>query len=144
MFAPRGTFHLRFVPKRFKHIDCYCCVSISLDFITTKFCTCHDSISVVACAKFCSDNIDIIWMRWKWNWSQIWIKSGKLAVKWCPILDEISMHGFAGIGIYNLPIWWLMMSSLWIFISIFHKISTKWGAMPCFRVQADHVHPMTW
>ena len=31
--------------------------------IITKFCTCHDSTTVVACAILCNDHFDEIWMR---------------------------------------------------------------------------------
>ena len=34
--------------------------------ITTKFCTCHDSVTVVACAKFCCDWIGLDWIGLDW------------------------------------------------------------------------------
>ena len=31
--------------------------------IMTKFCTCHDSVTVVTCAKFCHDQPNMLWTR---------------------------------------------------------------------------------
>ena len=49
----------------------YCCNLVIDNQITTDFCTCHDSIAVVSCAKFCCDPLIRIWMRRKlkfpWN-----------------------------------------------------------------------------
>ena len=42
-----------------------CCnsvISVLGHQIATKFCTCHDSFAVVACANFCSDHFARIWM----------------------------------------------------------------------------------
>ena len=49
------------------------CNSTPLYHIATKFCTCHDSTAVVACAKFCSDHNIIHWMRFKHNFHWLWI-----------------------------------------------------------------------
>ena len=49
------------------------CNSIHGYYITTKFCICHDSSAVVACAKFCSDQFVRIWIMVKWNFHWIWI-----------------------------------------------------------------------
>ena len=54
--------------------------------ITTKFCTCHDSIAVVACAKFCSNIRSRNEATMKWIFYQIWFWRGKLLVKWVPVL----------------------------------------------------------
>ena len=58
--------------------------SITDDHIATKFGTCHDSLAVVPCAKYCSDHFISIWMRAKWNFHHIWIVMEKLLVKWVP------------------------------------------------------------
>ena len=58
--------------------------SITDDHIATKFGTCHDSLAVVPCAKYCSDHFISIWMRAKWNFHHIWIVMEKLLVKWAP------------------------------------------------------------
>ena len=39
---------------KWKHA--FCCNSVRTHQIATNFCTCHDSIAVVSCAKFCSDH----------------------------------------------------------------------------------------
>ena len=62
----------------------FSCNSIAGDHITTKFCTRHDSIAVMPCAKFCSDHFIRIWMRGKWNFHRIWIVMERLLVKWAP------------------------------------------------------------
>ena len=49
------------------------CNSVHGYYITTKFCICHDSSAVVACAKFCSDQFIRIWIMVKWNFHWIWI-----------------------------------------------------------------------
>ena len=41
--------------------------------IATKFCTWHDSIAVVSCAKICCDLITMEWINAKWIWFRIWI-----------------------------------------------------------------------
>ena len=58
--------------------------SITGDHIATKFGTCHDSLAVVPCAKYCSDHFIIIWIRAQWNFHHIWIVMEKLLVKWAP------------------------------------------------------------
>ena len=59
--------------------------SITDDHIATKFGTCHDSLAVVPCAKYCSDHFISIWMGAKWNFHHIWIVMEKLLVKWAPV-----------------------------------------------------------
>ena len=54
-----------------------CCNSIPGHHIATNFCTCHDSIAVMSCAKFCSDRFFRILKRAKQNFQWIWI-DGKI------------------------------------------------------------------
>ena len=73
-----GSFHPMFVTQNSNSMKIlFCYKSISSNHITTKFCTCHDSIAAVTCTKFCSDNSLRIWMIAKgrkqnhlWNGSQ--------------------------------------------------------------------------
>ena len=57
----------------------FCCNSMFSRYIATKFSTCHDSTAVVTCAKFCSDQMIIFWMRGKLNFHKLWQKN---IVKW--------------------------------------------------------------
>ena len=41
--------------------------------VTKMFYTCHDSITGVPCAKFCSEHFTSIWIRTKQYFHQIWI-----------------------------------------------------------------------
>ena len=50
--------------------------------ITTKFCTCHDSTAVMACAKFCSDLIPRDGMTAKLDIHFIWILRQISRVAW--------------------------------------------------------------
>ena len=55
--------------------DFSCKISfISVELITTKFCTCHDSWAVMACAKFCSDLMDRNWITAK-GWFEVCVKN---------------------------------------------------------------------
>ena len=58
--------------------------SVPDNHIATKFCTCHDSLAVMACAKFCSDCYVRIGIRAKWIIRQVWIVMGKSLVRWVP------------------------------------------------------------
>ena len=50
-----GPFHYIFVSNT-NQLKLFSCLSLNYDMVmTTKFCTCHDSIAVMACAKFCSN-----------------------------------------------------------------------------------------
>ena len=62
-----GPFHQWFsLPKDLNDQEFIICYNLPLGmWITTKFCTCHDSCAVVACAKFCNDHIHTILMRVK-------------------------------------------------------------------------------
>ena len=63
----------------------FCCNSIhDTGMIATKFCTCHDSTAVVACAKFCSNHFIKVLVIVKGNFHQIWITSKKSLVKYAP------------------------------------------------------------
>ena len=52
--------------------------------MATKFCTCHDSMAVVACAKFCGDEF----MRSRTRWKLIMMQ--KLLMKWPPVHPPLS------------------------------------------------------
>ena len=54
-------------------------------YITTKFCTCHDSTAVMPCTKFHSDHFTATWMRAECNFHGIWITMEKLFVKLAPV-----------------------------------------------------------
>ena len=47
--------------------------SISGYHIAIKFCTCHESLVVVPCAKSNSHHFAITWLRPKWMFHRIWI-----------------------------------------------------------------------
>ena len=53
------TMHLDKFISKFSNI-CFVCNIKFISWITTKFCTCPDSIAVRACAKFGGDRIDYI------------------------------------------------------------------------------------
>ena len=44
-----------------------------------NFFTCHDSYAVVACTKFCGDDIIMIWKKVKWNYHHIWLVCEKIS-----------------------------------------------------------------
>ena len=64
----------------------FSCNSILGYHIATKFCTCHDDITVVPCAKLHSDYFTSTWMRAKLNLHRIWITMEKSLVKYAPEL----------------------------------------------------------
>ena len=80
-----GPFHERFFHHISNSMENWCkCNSIVRYHITTIFCTCNDSTTVVACVKFHSDHFTTIWMRAKWNFHRILITMEKSFVKWTP------------------------------------------------------------
>ena len=62
--------------------------SITDYHIATNFCTWHNSIAVVSCAKLCSNHFIRIWIRSKWNVHYIWIMMQNLLVKWTKRLGK--------------------------------------------------------
>ena len=60
----------------------FCSHPNSNEVITTKFCTCHDSCAVMACAKFCCDMYNSKWITAKRNFHQIWIVMANSLVTW--------------------------------------------------------------
>ena len=58
----------------------FCSNSISNHVITTIFCTGHDSIAVMACAKICRDNIAFICARADWYFHPTWTVHEKCLV----------------------------------------------------------------
>ena len=66
-----------------------CHDSVAGHKIATNFCTCHNSIAVVPCTKFCSDHCIRIEVRVKRNFHQIWIAMEKPLVKRAPGHDLI-------------------------------------------------------
>ena len=65
------------------------CKAIVRYHIATKFCTYHNSTSVMPCAKFHSDHFTITWMGAEWNFHRNWIMIKKLFMKWAPGLPYI-------------------------------------------------------
>ena len=66
------------------------CKFVLVYWITTNFCTWHDSLAVMPCAKFCSDHLIKIWMRMKWNFHEICILIGKSSLRW--VTDSPGVH----------------------------------------------------
>ena len=66
--------------------------------ITMKFCTLHDSCTVVACAKFWSDMIPCNGVIQKLIFHLTWITMEKLFMKWA--LDPLSCWHY---GYWNIP-----------------------------------------
>ena len=56
--------------------------------ITTNICTCHDSIAVVACAKFCSVMMAWYWNRRKSYFVWVWVLSEKSLVRQTQSLQD--------------------------------------------------------
>ena len=59
-----------------------CCNSIPGHHIATNFCTCHDSIAVMSCAKFCSDRFFLEFWRERNKIFSGFELMEKLSVKW--------------------------------------------------------------
>ena len=47
---------------------------MSGQLITTKFCECHNSVTVVTCAKFCCDQLNMFWTRSLQSFIEFWIR----------------------------------------------------------------------
>ena len=60
----------------------HCCKSMTDHQIATNFCTCHDSIAVMSCAKFRGNHFVRNGRTAKQNFHKIWIAMEKLQVKW--------------------------------------------------------------
>ena len=58
--------------------------ALDLFHMATNICTCHDSLAVMACAKYCSDYYVKISIRAKWIIHQFWIVVYKSVVRWVP------------------------------------------------------------
>ena len=58
--------------------------------IVTKFCTCHDSTAVLACAKFCNDYVVKIKARAKWTFHWILIVMEKILRSWNGLLNQMA------------------------------------------------------
>ena len=54
------------------------------EVIAIKFCICHYSCTLMACAIFCSNMIPCNWVTLKPNFHWIWITMEKWFVKWAP------------------------------------------------------------
>ena len=70
-----------------------------IKWVTAKFCTCHDSTAVVACAKFCCDNIPPLLNGRKWvlgifqvGRSQPFLKRSPDVCQWMGSLYLIYKH----------------------------------------------------
>ena len=79
---PLWPISLTIFHSHFKWVEFFSLYNlIHIIHISTNFCSCHDSLAVVACAKLCSDHFFRIWMRAKWNLHHIWNMIEKLLVK---------------------------------------------------------------
>ena len=63
---------------------CFVVITIYDHQITTKFCICHCSTAVLACAKFCTDHVLRTWVSSNCNFYWIWIKREDWWVNWIP------------------------------------------------------------
>ena len=69
----------------------FCSSWCNNEFITTKFCTCHDSIAVVTSAKICRNEMVKISIIAKHNLHWIWIVRQKASVKWAPVWNVFDL-----------------------------------------------------
>ena len=63
----------------------YCVAVISGHQITIMFCTGHNSITIVSCAKFYCNHFIIISMGMRWNFLLVWIVVDTALVRWVPV-----------------------------------------------------------
>ena len=71
----RGPLHNKFFDHNSNSIEISSCSYPSCGWvITVKFCTCHDSCTVMTCAKFHNNNIACNGVTQKLIFHQIWIK----------------------------------------------------------------------
>ena len=83
----RGTFNKRFFHRNSNSMEISFCSNPGWDkAIALKFCTWHDSCTVVACAKFCSNIAPYNGVTLKSIFHRIWI-TWKSFVKWDPFLQ---------------------------------------------------------
>ena len=84
--------HARFFHHNQNLMDISACSHPNLNQgIATKFCTWHDSIAVVSCAKFCSYHATMDLITTKWNFYRIWIASEKSSME-CASGSDKSIH----------------------------------------------------
>ena len=75
----KGPFQEWFFPHNSNSMEnWFLCNSIVGDCITTKLCTCHNSIAVVPCAEFHRNHFTATWMTVKLNFHWIWVTMGKV------------------------------------------------------------------
>ena len=80
--VPFGSILLMIFPSQFKFDgNLICSYSNSDKVFIAKFCTCHDSCAVVACAKICCDLSTKNWIIAKWSFHQTSITSKISTVK---------------------------------------------------------------
>ena len=90
---PRTILHTIFHTHFISDENIYYCIQFLSHQISTKFCTCHDSTAVVACAKFCSDPFIIILVTTKYDIQEIVNVREKLLVWWaCDFMDLLGAN----------------------------------------------------
>ena len=84
--------------------------------ITMKFCTCHDSVTVVTCAKFSCDRLNVLRIKVLWNLIEFQIR-----LKYC------SWDGVPGNAVWHGQFWTKLFSDpiLTIPKKIYRPLSTS-------------------
>ena len=101
-----GPFHEQFFCHNSNLLEISLCLHPRCsEVVTMKFCTCHDSTAVMACAKFCSDIIPSSGVTLKSTFHWIWITLEK-SHSWYGPLVIISPDVHHTIGSF--------LSSLWV------------------------------
>ena len=95
----------------------FCSHSYSDNVITVKFCACHDSCAVMACAKICSDTVAVNGIAVKWNFHHIWIMMEKALVKWTSHVHGQSLLRLMDTLVWQAALcvgfWWLWGKLSW-------------------------------
>ena len=82
------TFHLLF--KICEKLDIMFVFDSKLSkVIATNFCTCHDSHTVMTCAKICSNLMIVQWIKTKYYLHEIWMVNMISAVRWAAEWDPL-------------------------------------------------------
>ena len=97
-----GTISLSFFHRYSNVMDfSFCCNSYSGKQITTNFCTCHDNIAIMACAKFCGNYLIRILNRAK----QIFNFEGNIISERGPLScnESLTLLSLSDMANMNLP-----------------------------------------
>ena len=112
--------------------------------ITTKFCTWHDSCSVMACAKICCDLMASNGITARRSFHRIWIAGKKSLVTRAPDYDELIIdtpylfitawlsYGVSFVGILEKNDLWFEEVRLWIALSTPLPL---WGCLAIQRIR---------